>query len=58
MIHALFQWVLKHYTHSNFRCNCSKLNIVKSKGIVCIGQAHWILGGDKKTKTNQVLILD
>lgn len=33
----------KCYTHSNFRCDCSELNIVKCEGVVCVGQAHRIL---------------
>lgn len=37
----------EHYTHANFRCSSSKLYIVKREGIVCVGQAHWILGGTK-----------
>lgn len=48
IIYASFQWVIKTYTHSNFRCSCSKLNVVKCKGIVCVGQAHWILRETKK----------
>lgn len=41
---------IKKYTYSDFRRSCSKFNIVKSKGIVCIGQTCWILGIVKKKK--------
>lgn len=51
-----FSGFKKNYTHFNFRCSCSKLNIVKCKGIVCIGQAHWILEGERQK--NKALILD